>query len=410
MPAAWAEARECASGATGAGTSEARRVPCDRGRARLRGIDPAASRASSSRTTPCSMPPASRARSSSRSRPSRCSSASTRTTARVAAARVAARQGDGPEPAAARRVPPPLQGRQLALVRDPRAAHRLPRRARDRGEPLRRERTEAHRGRSSSRATSACASCSRAGTRITMEADEAAEAHLREPGPARRARPPARAADRRHARSARRRRSCTRRHRRRRAQPRQPDRRRRAGRSLHRIAVAGGEFRWWETSARPLETETGRHIVVLLRDVTDRLAAQEERAASRAAAPPDQKLEGLGLLAGGIAHDFNNLMVAVRTNAELARARDRRAARRRASFVDDIGLAAEHARDLTRKLLAYAGRTSTSVETVDFVGDRGRASRSSSAERSPRRCSSRSMPMPSPPTSSATRRSSASSC
>jgi two-component system cell cycle sensor histidine kinase/response regulator CckA len=134
---------------------------------------------------------------------------------------------------------------------------------------------------------------------------------------------------------------------------------------LHRIVVAGGGYRWWETSARTLETETGQHLVVLMRDVTERLAAQEERAQLARRMYQTEKLEGLGLLAGGIAHDFNNLMVAVRTNAELAvHALD--AGRPARTFVDDIGLAAEHARDLTRKLLAYAGRTSTSVQTVDL--------------------------------------------
>jgi PAS domain S-box-containing protein len=134
--------------------------------------------------------------------------------------------------------------------------------------------------------------------------------------------------------------------------------------ALHRVRRADGEYRWLESWGRTLETDQGRHIVILSRDVTERLAAQEERAALVERLHQTQKLEGLGLLAGGIAHDFNNLMVAVRTNAELAsRAVD--AASPARGFVDDICLAAEHARDLTRKLLAYAGRTSTAVATVD---------------------------------------------
>ena len=135
--------------------------------------------------------------------------------------------------------------------------------------------------------------------------------------------------------------------------------------AIHRIRQKDGEYRWWETSARPLETDGGRHVVILSRDVTERLAAREARDALNDRLHRTEKLEGLGLLAGGIAHDFNNLMVAVRTNAELAvRAIEPRSAAR--GFLDDIGLAAEHARDLTRKLLAYAGRTSTAVETVDL--------------------------------------------
>ena len=134
--------------------------------------------------------------------------------------------------------------------------------------------------------------------------------------------------------------------------------------ALHRVLVRGA-YRWWETWGHPFETETGRHVAFLHRDVTDRLEAQAERAQLAERLHQTEKLQGLGLLAGGIAHDFNNLMVAVRTNAELA-ARALDEGRPARVFVDDIGLAAELARDLTRKLLSYAGRTSTSVQTLDL--------------------------------------------
>jgi two-component system, cell cycle sensor histidine kinase and response regulator CckA len=135
--------------------------------------------------------------------------------------------------------------------------------------------------------------------------------------------------------------------------------------ALHRIRRHDGEYRWWETVARPFDAQDGRHIAILCRDVTDRLAAQQERDAIADRLHQTEKLEGLGLLAGGIAHDFNNLMVAVRTNAELAaRTIDPSAPAR--AYVDDVALAAEHARDLTRKLLAYAGRRSAAVATCDL--------------------------------------------
>ncbi len=68
-----------------------------------------------------------------------------------------------------------------------------------------------------------------------------------------------------------------------------------------------------------------------------------------------QKLESLGVMAGGIAHDFNNLLVGVLGNAELARmALDERSPA--CEPLAAVQLAAEQASDLTRQLLAYAGK------------------------------------------------------
>ncbi len=77
-----------------------------------------------------------------------------------------------------------------------------------------------------------------------------------------------------------------------------------------------------------------------------------------------QKLESLGLLAGGIAHDFNNLLVGVLGNASLAQ--DVLPPGSEASqLVAEIRTAATRAADLTRQLLAYAGKGRFVVEPVD---------------------------------------------
>ena len=77
-----------------------------------------------------------------------------------------------------------------------------------------------------------------------------------------------------------------------------------------------------------------------------------------------QKMESLGMLAGGIAHDFNNLLVGILGNASLALS----------SLPDDapgrtelrnLRLAALRASDLTKQLLAYAGRAQFEVSRVD---------------------------------------------
>src|SRR5207245_10964793 len=77
-----------------------------------------------------------------------------------------------------------------------------------------------------------------------------------------------------------------------------------------------------------------------------------------------QKLASLGVLAGGIAHDFNNLLVSVLGNASLAlgelpsHAPACEALRR-------IERAARRGSELTREMLAYAGKHMIALERVD---------------------------------------------
>jgi signal transduction histidine kinase len=77
-----------------------------------------------------------------------------------------------------------------------------------------------------------------------------------------------------------------------------------------------------------------------------------------------QKLESLGLLAGGVAHDFNNLLTGILGNASLVQelmGPDSEAA----PLLEDVMRAAERAADLTRQLLAYAGKGKFLVEHVN---------------------------------------------
>jgi PAS domain S-box-containing protein len=78
-----------------------------------------------------------------------------------------------------------------------------------------------------------------------------------------------------------------------------------------------------------------------------------------------QRLESLGLLAGGIAHDFNNLLVGVLGRSELALARLERGHPVR-PMVEAMRDAAERAAELTRQLLAYAGKAPMVLEAIDL--------------------------------------------
>src|SRR5579862_7177636 len=69
----------------------------------------------------------------------------------------------------------------------------------------------------------------------------------------------------------------------------------------------------------------------------------------------NQKLESLGVLAGGIAHDFNNLLTGILGNASLGLDLAPPDSPLRPLLLR-LMKASERAADLTRQLLAYAGK------------------------------------------------------
>ena len=99
-------------------------------------------------------------------------------------------------------------------------------------------------------------------------------------------------------------------------------------------------------------------------DVTDQVRSDEERARVESQMQQAQKLESLGVLAGGIAHDFNNLLVGILGNASLALL-DLEPGSEAVQSIAAIEQSAQRAAELTRQLLAYAGKGRYVVETAD---------------------------------------------
>ena len=88
--------------------------------------------------------------------------------------------------------------------------------------------------------------------------------------------------------------------------------------------------------------------VVIVTDITERNRLDQQLRHS-------QKLESIGLLAGGVAHDFNNLLMGILGNTSLAIETLDEPEKTR-HLLGDVVRASERAAELTRQLLAYAGK------------------------------------------------------
>jgi two-component system cell cycle sensor histidine kinase/response regulator CckA len=106
--------------------------------------------------------------------------------------------------------------------------------------------------------------------------------------------------------------------------------------------------------------------VLVVRDLTEQKQAEATERENEEALQQSQKLESIGVLAGGIAHDFNNLLTGIMGNAGLARrAIVAHRSEQAAALLKDVLAASERAADLTRQLLAYAGKGRFVVQPLD---------------------------------------------
>jgi two-component system, cell cycle sensor histidine kinase and response regulator CckA len=122
------------------------------------------------------------------------------------------------------------------------------------------------------------------------------------------------------------------------------------------------------TSVAPIPSDsTISGAVLVIRDLTHQKSSEAAERENEAALRQSQKLESIGVLAGGIAHDFNNLLTGIMGNAGLARrALNSGKAEQAASLLGDVLSASQRAADLTRQLLAYAGKGRFVITSVDL--------------------------------------------
>jgi two-component system, cell cycle sensor histidine kinase and response regulator CckA len=124
------------------------------------------------------------------------------------------------------------------------------------------------------------------------------------------------------------------------------------------VSTSDGDS-WIDLRVTPERNATGEitHAMIIARDVT----ARRQLASHLAQA---ERLDSIGKLAGHIAHDFNNLLTAIIGNAEIA-LRQLEPTDRAAADVAKIMDVSRRASSLTRQLLSFARRQSTTTRVID---------------------------------------------
>ncbi len=111
--------------------------------------------------------------------------------------------------------------------------------------------------------------------------------------------------------------------------------------------------------------EPGTACRMVITDISERLAAQEQRRQMEDQVRRAQMLESLNSAVDRIAHDFNDFLMVILGNTEMA-ARHSSASPEIDECLGQIKSSALQARSLTRQMLTYAGKGKCTMETVDL--------------------------------------------
>lgn len=127
--------------------------------------------------------------------------------------------------------------------------------------------------------------------------------------------------------------------------------------------------RAYEMRFRPVLGDDGVVSAAYLigRDVTELLNEQERLSLVEDQLRQAQKLEAIGQLTGGVAHDFNNLLTPIIGSLDILQ-RKQLGGEREQRMISGAAQAAERARVLVQRLLAFARRQPLQAAAVD-VGD-----------------------------------------
>ncbi len=141
----------------------------------------------------------------------------------------------------------------------------------------------------------------------------------------------------------------------------------RSGTISFRLRRRDGEVVWIEQRASAVAGADGGLAAVegILRDVTERVAAEREHAELEQQLRQSERLDSLGQLAGGIAHDFNNILAVISGYADMLADE---LGDSHPSLPDAAGIkqAAARGAALTRQLLLFSRSEPSQAELLDL--------------------------------------------
>lgn len=129
----------------------------------------------------------------------------------------------------------------------------------------------------------------------------------------------------------------------------------------HTVEVEYQEGKIFLSSSFPLfaENDEIRGIIHVGRDITEQKMLERQLGHTL-------KMEALGTLAGGIAHDFNNILAAILGYAELAQVETEDTSSVH-EYLQQILLASNRAKDLTRQILAFSRHAEITKVPVEIA-------------------------------------------
>ena len=135
----------------------------------------------------------------------------------------------------------------------------------------------------------------------------------------------------------------------------------------YEIIRKDGVKRYIEATASLKRDPSGKPIGFrgVVRDITARKQAEEEKLSLQEQLRQSQKMEAIGQLAGGVAHDFNNLLTVIKGYSQLSLL-DLKESDPLRGNIQEIEKATQRATDLTRQLLAFSRRQILDPKIVDL--------------------------------------------
>ena len=134
------------------------------------------------------------------------------------------------------------------------------------------------------------------------------------------------------------------------------------------IRQADGNITWMSVNTVPIFNagqDKPSAVVISFTDITEQKNAEERRRKLEAQLLQTHKMEAVGTLAGGIAHDFNNILMAITGYTELA-LEENRDGRTCPNELQQVMKAAERAKDLVRRILAFSRKAETDFRPLDL--------------------------------------------